>query len=187
MSTSKANTLSVNATDDHGITQVIFLAGERVACTDTVAPYTCDYKPTGDEVGKVTLTAVAVDTRQQQGSALRTVKVGRFAPKKVSAKTTPKTDASLPFTFTTKGTVSLPTGVTKAVGCSGKVSVTFKSGKKTISTHRTSLTKSCSYKSKVTFRLPGRLHPKSLQVVVRYQGNAVLTAKSAKRTSVKTA
>ena len=105
----------------------------------------------------------------------------------MSAKTTPKKDASLPFTFTTKGTVSLPAGVTKAVGCSGKVSVTFKSGKKTVSTHRTSLKKSCSYKSKVTFRLPGRLHPKKLQVVVRYQGNAVLTAKSAKRTSVKTA
>lgn len=187
MSTSKANTLTVNATDDHGISQVIFLAGERVVCTDTAAPYTCDYKPTGDEVGKVTLTAVAVDTRQQQGSALRTVKVGRFTPRKVSAKTTPKKDASLPFTFTTTGTVSLPTGVTKAVGCAGKVSVTFKSGKKTISTHRTSLKKTCSFRSKVTFRLPSRLHPKSLQVVVRYQGNAVLTAKSAKRYSVKTA
>jgi hypothetical protein len=187
MSTSKANTLQVNATDDHGISQVIFLAGERVVCTVTAAPYTCAYKPTGDDIGKVTLTAVAVDSRQQQASALRTVKVGRFAARKLSAKTSPKTDSSAPFTFTTKGTLSLPAGVTKALGCKGKVSVTFKAGKKTISTRRTSLKKDCSYKSKVTFSLPSRLHPKTLQVVARFQGNATVTAKSAKRLSVKSA
>jgi Ca2+-binding RTX toxin-like protein len=186
MSTSKANTLQVNATDDHGITQVIFMDGERVLCTDTTAPYTCDYKPIDADVGKDTLSAIAVDTRQQTASALRTVKVGRFAAKKLSAKTSPKKDSTAPFTFRTKGTLSLPSGVTKAVGCKGKVTVTFKAGKKTISTRRATLKKSCAYSSKVRFTLPGRLHPSKLRVAVRFGGNAVLAAKSAKRYSVKT-
>jgi Ca2+-binding RTX toxin-like protein len=186
MSTSKANTLQVNATDDHGITQVIFMDGERVLCTDTTAPYTCDYKPIDADVGKDTLSAIAVDTRQQTASALRTVKVGRFTAKKLSAKTSPKKDSTAPFTFRTKGTLSLPSGVTKAVGCKGKVTVTFKAGKKTISTRRATLKKSCAYSSKVKFTLPGRLHPSKLRVAVRFGGNAVLAAKSAKRYSVKT-
>jgi hypothetical protein len=49
------------------------------------------------------------------------------------------------------------------------------------------ITKSCSFRSRVTFTLPRRLHPKTLMVSVRYRGNAVLTAKSAKGYSVKTA
>jgi hypothetical protein len=63
--------------------------------------------------------------------------------------------------------------------------VTFTAGKKTISTRRVKLTKSCTYKSKVTFSIPSRLAGK-LQVVVRYGGNAVLTAKNAKRGKVTT-
>jgi len=186
MSTSKANSLQVNATDDHGISQVIFMNGERVLCTDTTAPYSCDYKPIGDDVGKDTLSAIAVDTRQQTASALRSVKVGRFTPRKLSAKSTPKKDSTAPFTFRTKGTLSLPSGVTKAVGCKGKVAVQFKAGGKTISTRRASVKSNCAYSSKVTFSLPRRLHPSKLSVVVRFAGNAVLNAKRAKRYSVKT-
>jgi hypothetical protein len=187
MSTSKANTLTVTATDDKGVTQVVFLDGERVLCVATTAPYTCSYKPIDADVGRDTLTAIAFDARQQTASAVRVVNVGRFTPKSLSAKTSPKKDSTAPFKFTTTGKLSLPAGVTKATGCNGKVTVTFKAGKKTISTRQASVTKGCSYRSRVTFSLPARLHPKTLRVTVRYRGNAVLTAKSHKRYSVKTA
>jgi hypothetical protein len=185
LSTKSANTLAVTATDDKGVAKVIFLDDEKVICEDTTAPYTCDYKPTGDDVGRNTLLAVAVDTSQQTANAVRSVQVPRFAPRKLTSKTKPKADTSDPRTFTTTGRLTRPTGVTAGQGCKGKVAVTFKAGKKTISTRRVSLKKNCTYKSKVTFEIPSRLAGK-LQVVVRFAGNAVLTAKSAKRGSVTT-
>jgi Ca2+-binding RTX toxin-like protein len=187
MSTSQANTLSVTAGDDKGVTQVVFLAGERVLCVATTAPYTCSYRPTDGDVGRTTLTAVAYDASQQTASAARVVNVGRFTPGKVSAKTSPTKDSRAPFTFKTTGKLTLPSGVTKTTGCKGTVTVTFKAGSKTISSRKATLTKSCSYSSKVTFSLPARLHPKTLKITVRYGGNAVLTAKSAKAYTVKTA
>jgi len=61
----------------------------------------------------------------------------------------------------------------------GPVTVTFKAPKKTISTRKAKLSKSCTFKSKVTFDVPSRLSGK-LKVVVRYAGNSILLAKSAK-------
>jgi Ca2+-binding RTX toxin-like protein len=185
LSTKTANLLSVNATDDKGISQVIFLDDESVVCTDTTAPYTCDYKPKGGDVGKNTLVAMAVDTSQQTASAIRSVTVPRFAVKKLTSKTKPKSDTSDPRTFTTSGKLTRPTGVTAGQGCKGKVTVTFKAGKATISTRTVKLKKNCTYTSKVTFEVPSRLAGK-LQVVVRYGGNAVLAPKSAKRGKVTT-
>jgi Ca2+-binding RTX toxin-like protein len=185
LSTTSANALTVAVADDKGISQVLFLDDERVVCRDTAAPYTCDYKPQGDDVGRNTLVAVAVDTAQQTASAVRSVRVPRFVGARLSATTKPRSDTSDPRTFTTTGKLTLPTGVTRAQGCSGKVAVTFKAGRKTISTRRVNLTKTCSYRSKVKFEIPSRLAGK-LQVVVRFAGNAVLAPKSAKRASVTT-
>ena len=185
LSTKTTNTLSVTATDDKGISQVVFLDDEKVVCTDTTAPYTCDYRPTGGDVGRNTLVAMAIDTSQQTATAVRTVTVPRFAPRSVTSSTKPKSDTSGPRTFTTTGRVNRPTGVTAGQGCKGKVTVTFKAGKKTISTRRVNLRKNCRYSSKVTFSIPSRLAGR-LQVVVRFAGNAVLTGKSAKRGRVTT-
>jgi Ca2+-binding RTX toxin-like protein len=187
MSTSAANTLTVTATDDKGISQVVFMAGERVICTVTAAPYTCAYKPTDADVGRTTLTAIAIDTSQQTASAIRVVNVPRFKPSKVTSSTSPGKDSSAPFTFTTSGKISLPSGVTKATGCTGTVAVTFKAGKKTISTRKAKVTKSCTFRSKVTFSLPSRLHPKSLRVQSTFRGNAVLLSRVSSRKTVKVA
>ena len=187
MSTKAANTLTVTATDDKGISQVVFLAGERVICAVKTAPYTCAYKPTDADVGRTTLTAVAYDTSQQTASAMRVVTVPRFTVRSVSIKTTPRKDAKAPFTFRTSGRISLPSGVTKANGCKGTVLVTFKAGAKTISARRAKLSKSCTYHSKVTFHIPSRLHPKSLKAHVAFRGNAVLSPKGSKNIKVKVA
>jgi hypothetical protein len=185
LSSSKANTLAVTASDDKGVSKVVFLAGERVICTDTAAPYTCDYEPTDADVGRTTLTAMAFDTSQQTATAIRVVSVPRFKPPKVTSTTTPKKDSKAPFTFTTKGKINLPSGVSAAAGCTGTVAVTFKAGKKTISTRKAKVSKTCTFRSKVKFSIPSRLHPKSLRVQSTFRGNAVLTSRASSRKTVK--
>jgi Ca2+-binding RTX toxin-like protein len=187
MSTSAANTLSVTATDDKGISQVIFLANERVICVVKTAPYNCSYKPTDADVGRTAITAVAYDTSQQTASAIRSVTVPRFTLKSISFKTKPGKDTTAPFKFKTSGKINLPSGVTKANGCKGDVIVTFKAGKKTISARRAKVSKSCTFSKKVTFSLPSRLHPKTLRVHVAFRGNAVVSPKGSKTKKVKVA
>lgn len=185
LSTTATNTLSVTAADDRGVAQVIFLDDERTVCVDTTAPYTCDYRPQGDDVGRNTLVAVAVDTSGQTASAVRNVRVPLFTSPSLTARVTPKRDRRAPFRFTTTGRLALPTGVTPGLGCKGTVAVQFKAGKKTISTRRVKLRSNCSYRSRVTFRLPRRLNPRTLRVFVRFAGNDVIAAKNAARRSVR--
>ena len=185
LSTAAPNVLAATATDDKGVTQVVFLAGERVLCTVTAAPYTCAFSPLDSDVGKAVLEVIAYDAAQQTAVAVRGVKVPRFTPA-LSARTTPKRDAISPYRFTTKGKLTLPQGVTTATGCSGTVAVVFKAGKKTISTRRVSVRKDCTYSSKVSFSIPSRLKPKTLRVGVTYRGNAVLLPATAKAATVRT-
>ena len=171
MSTAAPNTLTVTATDDEGISRVVFLAGERVVCTATAAPYTCAYAPTEADVGRTTLTAVAIDSNQQTASANRVVNVARFKPAKLTSRTRPKEDADAPFKFTTKGELTLPAGVTPALGCNGTVVVTFKAGKKKVATRKAKLSESCSFSAKVKIALPARQLPESLRVKAKFGGN----------------
>jgi Ca2+-binding RTX toxin-like protein len=178
--------LQVAATDDHGVSKVEFYVGQRLVCTATVAPYTCSYQPIGADLGRNTLVAVATDTAGQTAAALNTVVVPRFVPKALSARTSPKKDATAPRKFTTKGKVGLPTGVTAAQGCvGGHVSVQFRVGKNTVSNRRVATAADCSYKSAVSFQVPKRLgKAKKLTVLVRFLGSSVLGPRSAKRYTV---
>jgi hypothetical protein len=186
ISSSAATVLQVNAADDKGISKVEFYVGQRLACTATTAPYTCSYLPQGVDFGRDTLVAVAYDTAGQTASSLNSVNVPRFVAKSLTAKTTPKVAKKFPATFTTSGKLVLPANVGNAVGCAGgHVSVQFRAGKKTISNRRVATKSDCSYKSKVKFRLPGRLHPKSLTVLVRFTGSPVVGPRAAKRYTVK--
>jgi Ca2+-binding RTX toxin-like protein len=185
LSTSAPNTITADASDDKGIKHVVFSTGERVLCTDATAPYSCAYVPTSADVGRDTLVAVAVDTSDQTASAVRTVSVPRFTPTGLTAATTPKRDGKAPFEFTTRGRLELPPGVTPAAGCKGTVAVSFKAGRKTISTRRVELGSNCTYSSKVTFRLPRRLSPRTLSVVAVFAGNDVLLPKTAARHTVR--
>jgi Ca2+-binding RTX toxin-like protein len=185
LSTATANVLSVNASDDAAGLRVQFLAGDRLLCTDDAAPFTCAYSPTDLDIGQAVLTAIAIDAAQQTASAIRVAKVPRFLPSALSASSKPKRDAKSPYTFTTSGKLTLPAGVAAARGCNGTVAVQIKAGKKTVSTRRVELKSTCAYSSKVTFRLPSRLKPKTLRVFVTYRGNAVLLEKAAKVYSVK--
>ena len=186
LSTVTPNTITATATDDRGVARVIFSTGERTLCTDTTAPYTCDYRPTSADVGRDTLVVIAVDTAEQTASAVRVVNVPRFKATSLSAATKPGRDRRAPYTFTTKGRLALPAGVLPAAGCKGTVDVSFKAGRKTVSSRRVKLKSDCRYSSKVTFRLPRRLNPKTLAVVVIYGGNAVVEGLTARKHSVRT-
>lgn len=76
-SVSGAVTFSATVTDDHGVvSEVNFIAGGQVVCTDTAAPYSCTWntRPEGD--GTITLQVKAVDPFGNVGaSATRNVSV----------------------------------------------------------------------------------------------------------------
>jgi hypothetical protein len=176
-------TLTADAADDRGVASVRFLAGERTVCTDTTAPYECAYTLTAADVGHTTLIAVATDGAGQTGAAVRSVNVSRFTPPAVTAKT-----KRSGLRFTTSGRVRRPKGVTSKQACvRGDVVVVVKAQHKTISTRRVQLTRSCTYRSRVTFRSRTRF-PRNgkLSVRVRFLGNAVLASRRAKSVTVRT-
>ncbi len=178
-------TLAATATDDVAIRQVVFMVGERVACTATAAPFTCRYQPRGEDVGRNTLLAVAIDGKGQTAFATRSVTVPRFTAPKLSLGTTPRRDTASPYRFTTTGKLTLPASVSPAKGCQGIVAVQIKAGSKTISTRRVRLSKACTYRSRVTFTLPRRLNPRTLRVQATFAGNSVLDRKPSSRTTVR--
>jgi hypothetical protein len=147
----RGTTLRVTAADDHGVAQVRFLDDDRVVCVDRVAPYTCRYRPRGGDVGRDTLTAVAVDGAGQTASAVRTVRVGRFSPRRL--------------TLSRHGTIAsgrlrLPARVSRRLGCRGTVNVRGAGAGR-----RTRLSKRCTYRVRMPFAGPMR---------ARFGGNAVL-------------
>jgi Ca2+-binding RTX toxin-like protein len=174
--------LEVSAADDKGVAKVDFYVGSRVVCTDTAAPYTCDYLPVGADIGRNTLTAIATDTAGQTASALNQVVVPRFTATSLSSRTRPARDTSNPRVFTTAGRLALPGNVTAAQGCSGgTVTIQFRAAKRTISSRRVGLKKDCTFSSKVRFQIPSRIVAKRLEVLTRFNGNEVMNGRSATR------
>jgi YD repeat-containing protein len=104
----------------------------------------------------------------------------------LTASVSPKRDRSLPYVFTTKGRLRLPSasGLRAADACNGRVLVQVKRGKRTLSSRRVRVGRTCRFTSKVTFRDRKRLGTsRTLRFSVRFQGNKLLTPRS---TSVKT-
>lgn len=182
------STLTATATDDRGVAAVQFIDDERIVCTDTAAPYRCDYRPRGEDVGRNTLVVIAVDTSQQTATATRAVRVDRFKPAGFRAKVRPARDARAPFRFRTTGTLRRPADVSAAQGCgAGVVSVQVKAGAKTISTRRVALRRNCTFVSTVTFSNRKRLGSTGrLKFVLRFTGNAVLSRSAAVARNLRT-
>ncbi len=110
----------------------------------------------------------------------------RPTPKRLTANVTPRRDAALPFVFKTSGKLTRPSGVSRVSGCTGRVTVVVKSGKKTISRRTTALRSNCAYRTSVTFRDRTRMgSATSLRFTARFQGNRALGAKQAKTARVR--
>jgi hypothetical protein len=126
---------------------------------------------------------------QGMGSILeRNYDLVRVPPRSVTASTTPKRDTTAPFRFTTKGRVTRPSGIGRALGCTGRVAVQIKSAPaKTISNRRVSLRDDCTFRSSVTFRNGKRFaQPGIIEVRARFLGNDVLSARNARVHRVRT-
>jgi hypothetical protein len=169
--------LTADASDDRGVTQVAFVDPDGVICTDTTAPYSCRYLPTGDDVGKNTVIAVATDAAGQTGTSSRRLSVDRFKSGTVSLSASPARDASAPYRFTLSGKVTLPAGVTAAQGCRGTVVLRINRGGKSAAATNAPLSKSCTYKR--TLVVPSS-SAGSLTATARFNGNAVLLPRSAR-------
>jgi hypothetical protein len=179
--------LRADASDDRGVARVLFIDDDRVVCTDTAPPYDCSYQPRAEDVNRNTLTAVAIDTAEQAAFVGRTVTVPRFTATQLTARTTPRRDTRRPFRFTTTGRLVLPTGLpVSRTTCRGRVSIQVQTGGSTISTRRTSLTRRCTYRSRVTFRVPRRFVRRALKVTVRFAGNAVVAPRAARSYFIRT-
>jgi Bacterial Ig domain/RTX calcium-binding nonapeptide repeat (4 copies) len=155
-------TLTADATDDRGIAAVMFLDDDRLVCSDDTAPYTCEHQPRGEDVGRNTITAIAVDTVQQTASDRRVVTVPRFAPAGVTLRATPRRAS---------GRVLLPAQVTPALGCRGTVSLKPRSGR----ARRVRVKPDCTFAARVRLR-------RRTPVQASFAGNDVLApAKRAAR------
>ena len=170
------NVLEAAAADDHGVAAVRFLDDDRVVCEDTAAPYTCGYQARDQDVGRNTLTLVAVDGAGQTASTQRAVVVSRFRPG-VSLSVTPRRDGR----FRAAGRVVRPATVRESAGCKGTVTVTVTRGKRTLATRRAQVGKRCTYRVDVRLaRSTGRL-----RFSARFGGNAAFLARSAPARTVR--
>ena len=107
----------------------------------------------------------------------------RATPKRVTSKVS-KRRTRRGLTLVTTGTLQLPNGITKAVGCAaGRVQVQIKSGARTVSTRRVNLKKNCTFKSSAKISRK-RLGRRRLVVVAQFLGNDALSAKRASKKSV---
>lgn len=174
-------TLTAAATDDRGVANVRFIDDNQTVCVDSSAPFTCAYRPGAGDVGRNTLVAIATDGSGQTAAAIRTVRVNLFVPRSLSSRVSPTRDRRASYRFTTRGTLSLPTPITKAQGCrSGQVSVQVKRGKTTLSTRRANLRRDCTYSTTVTFSSRRRLgRTGRLRFTARFTGNAILGRRTA--------
>jgi hypothetical protein len=172
--------LQATATDDRGIAKVQFFAGDRLLCEDATAPYTCAYQPRVEDVGRDTLVAIAFDTATQTATALRDVTVGRFSPRALTIRVSPRTDRRAPYVFTGRGRLVLPSTVTATTACSGgSVKLQVRAGRRTIVTRSSRLTARCGYRLRI--RIQSRRHFAAngrLAFKGRFAGNRVLAPKA---------
>jgi len=98
----------------------------------------------------------------------------------VSVSVSPKGKPRPPYRFATRGRLKLPSGVSKAKACTGKVRVTVKrtGQRKTLSSRLVKVTSTCRFTSELRFNDRSRLgegRRGTLRFVVRFQGNAQLS------------
>jgi Ca2+-binding RTX toxin-like protein len=169
-------TLAVDATDDRGVAKVQFFDDDRLVCEDTAAPYTCAYQARGDDVGRNTLIATAVDGADQATSVVRTVTVNRFRPSSLSLRLSPSRDRRAPYAFRARGRLA------GAGSCSGTVRITAKAGRRTVSSRRARLTRTCRYSLRVRFRS----RPASrLRFSARFSGNRSTLSRTSRSRTVR--
>ena len=146
-----------------------------ILCTDTAVPYTCDYQPTSNDVGKNTLSAWAVDNNGQFGADFRAVTVPKFDSPGLQARTNKK-DLKGPRQVRASGELELPTGVSADEGCEGDVRIRIEDGNDTIRTRRAQVQEDCTWSKTITLPAARKIEHKRVQVFTKFLGNDVVTS-----------
>ncbi len=154
-----SNPLTVTAADDHGVAMVRFLDDDEVICEITAPPFTCGYRANTGDVGRNTLSAVAVDTAGQTTTIQRAVTVNRFRP---ALKITIERGFRITGRLESAG-----------AGCRGTVTVRAYVGKRTLATRKLKLSSRCTYKT--TIKLARR---SGLRFRANFGGNALVMARA---------
>ena len=183
---SSATTLTAEASDDAGVDRVVFMDDTTILCTDTEAPYTCDYQPTSDDVGKNTLSAWAVDANGQFGADFLSVTVAKFNSPGLDVRTNKK-DVKGPRQVRASGELELPTGVSAEEGCEGDVRIKIEDGNDTIRTRRAHIREDCTWSKTISLPPARKLDHKRVQVFTKFLGNDVVGSERGptKKTKVK--
>jgi hypothetical protein len=147
--------IELDAADDHGLPVVSVFDDDGTICVLRRAPYACTWTPTGDDVGRATLLASAVDS-----AGLSTLGIVRVRVRRFEASLTQRQRHRKGVTRVS-GRLVLPAGVTRAQGCEGTVRIRLRKARRTAA-----VTRRCTYSAKLPFR-PGRAR-------VRFSGNSVL-------------
>jgi hypothetical protein len=79
-----------------------------------------------------------------------------------------------------KGVIRQPAGVSKALGCHGKVRVRFKRGKRAIGSRTMKVSRACAFRSTLRLRRARVLAARRLAMIVAFNGNSAVA--SAKKT-----
>lgn len=177
LSTSRPTPLSAVAEDDRGVAAVTFVVNDRALCRDTAAPYECSYRPTGGDVGRATIVAIATDTAGQTGTDVRGFFHARFSPTRLTLNVRGATAT---------GRLSLRPGVSRAVGCNGQVRLTQRyqdpeSGRRVLTTQRATLRDDCTYRRVI--KVPG--DRKRITVTARFLGNKVVAPATSRSRTVR--
>jgi thrombospondin type 3 repeat protein/Big-like domain-containing protein len=145
----------LDVADDTGSPTVSVFDDDGTICVLRRAPYACTWTPTGDDVGRATLLASAVDSAGLSNLGIVRVRVERFEATLTQRQRHRRGSTRV------SGRLVLPATVTRAQGCSGTVRVRLRKARRAVA-----LTRRCTYSAKLPFRAG---HAR-----VSFGGNAVI-------------
>ena len=95
----------------------------------------------------------------------------------LTLKVRPTHDSTAPFKYAMTGRLRLPSGVTKAQGCSGKVTIRVRRGSRTVKAGTAKVSRSCTYHKRLTIPTSRLAASGKLRIRAHFTGNsALLTA-----------
>jgi len=170
--------VAIAPTAEAGVAKVEFVLGDRVVCTDTTAPYSCNVKPRLADVGLQSFRAVITDRIGQSTTLERQVLVRKFASRGIEIDIErKKVRGGVRRTIT--ATVVPPAGETAAAACpDGSVTFVVERRLRDFINRQQTLRSDCTARMRFTAR---KAKKRIYQVEARFPGNTVLKPASKTR------
>jgi hypothetical protein len=159
-------TATLTVTDEDGCSTVFKFTGQTAFCNSGVA---------ARKTRTVTVPAGPAAPAFQGGLTGPLSTPPLPSPRSLSLKARRKRDRRRPFAFGLSGKLGRPSGVSKADGCRGRVTITLKRGKRRLARKSAKLRSNCTYKRSV--RLRGRRLRGKITATARFPGNSALKSR----------